>query len=117
MFKLCVHEFTSACSLQRPYVCTIDDCRSAYRRKDHLNRHLLQHQGKLFKCPIENCKSEFAFQGNVKRHVVELHSEDCPSTSIEGQKQHVCQEPGCGKVFQLLQSCGNMRVLMVGFYF
>ncbi|KAL6186507.1 hypothetical protein ACLB2K_042627 [Fragaria x ananassa] len=36
----------------------------------------------------------------IKRHVVELHSEDCPSTSIEGQKQHVCQEPGCGKVFQ-----------------
>ncbi|KAL6219549.1 hypothetical protein ACLB2K_007308 [Fragaria x ananassa] len=76
----------------RPFVCTIDDCRSTYRRRDHLNHHLLQHQGKLFKCPIENCKSEFAFQGNVKRHIVEFHSEDRPSTSVEGQKEHVCQE-------------------------
>ncbi|KAL6228280.1 hypothetical protein ACLB2K_002233 [Fragaria x ananassa] len=84
----------------RPFVCTIDDCRSTYRRRDHLNHRLLQHQGKLFKCPIENCKSEFAFQGNVKRHIVEFHSEDRPSTSVEGQKEHVCQEPGCGKVFQ-----------------
>ena len=65
-----------------------------------MNRHLLQHQGKLFKCPIENCKSEFAYQGNVKRHLEECHSEGCPSTSVEGQKQHVCQEPGCGKAFQ-----------------
>ncbi|PRQ33290.1 putative transcription factor C2H2 family [Rosa chinensis] len=38
--------------------------------------------------------------GNVKRHAVEFHSEDCPSTSDEGQKQHVCQEPGCGNVFK-----------------
>ncbi|KAL5556809.1 hypothetical protein UlMin_039045 [Ulmus minor] len=87
-------------SLERPYVCSVEDCHSSYRRKDHLTRHLLQHQGKLFKCPIENCNREFSFQGNMKRHVKELHDEDNPSSNIFCQKQYVCPESGCGKVFR-----------------
>ncbi|KAJ4827665.1 hypothetical protein Tsubulata_017675 [Turnera subulata] len=86
-------------SLERPYACSVDDCHASYRRKDHLTRHLLQHEGKLFKCPIENCKREFVSQGNVMRHVSELHSEKCPN-HMEGQRQHVCPEPGCGKMFK-----------------
>ncbi|KAF2317429.1 hypothetical protein GH714_022237 [Hevea brasiliensis] len=86
-------------SLLRPYVCSVDDCHASYRRKDHLTRHLLTHEGKLFKCPTGNCNIEFVFQGNVKRHVKELHSEDSPSAKC-GQKQRVCQETGCGKVFR-----------------
>lgn len=78
----------------------MDDCRSSYRRKDHLTRHLLVHQGKLFKCPIENCKSKFSILGNMKRHVKEQHNDDHPSTSTECEKQHVCQEVGCGKAFR-----------------
>ncbi|XP_060668640.1 transcription factor IIIA-like [Ziziphus jujuba] len=84
-------------SLERPYRCSVEDCHSSYRRKDHLTRHLLQHQGKLFRCPIENCNHESAIQGNVKRHGRQLHDEDRPSTT---QKQYVCQEIGCGKAFR-----------------
>ncbi|EOY17266.1 hypothetical protein SCA6_009669 [Theobroma cacao] len=88
-------------SLERPFVCSVDDCHANYRRKDHLNRHLLRHKGKLFKCPIENCNREFAFQGNMKRHVKEFHDdEDSSSPGLGSQKQHVCQEVGCGKVFK-----------------
>ncbi|XP_045802408.1 transcription factor IIIA-like [Trifolium pratense] len=88
-------------SLERPYICTFDGCQVSYRRKDHLNRHLLQHEGKKFKCPIENCNRDFSFEGNVTRHVKQFHNKDS-STSIDVkiQKQHVCPEIGCGKVFK-----------------
>ncbi|KAM1046864.1 hypothetical protein PS2_026062 [Malus domestica] len=99
-------------SLERPYVCSVDDCHSSFRRKDHLNRHLLQHQGKLFKCPIENCNRGFVCQGNMSRHVKKLHNDDGTYVG-RGQKQHVCQEIGCGKVFQFaskLQKHENSHV-------
>ncbi|XP_050116885.1 transcription factor IIIA-like isoform X1 [Malus sylvestris] len=99
-------------SLERPYVCSVDDCHSSFRRKDHLNRHLLQHQGKLFKCPIENCNRGFICQGNMSRHVKKLHNDDGTYVG-KGQKQHVCQEIGCGKVFQFaskLQKHENSHV-------
>ncbi|CAK9188667.1 unnamed protein product [Ilex paraguariensis] len=90
-------------SLERPFTCPVDDCHSSYRRKDHLTRHLLQHQGKLFKCPIQNCNRRFAFQGNMKRHEKEFHSEESVSSDVEeARKQYVCPEIGCGKVFKYL---------------
>ncbi|KAF5741837.1 zinc finger family protein [Tripterygium wilfordii] len=87
-------------SLERPYTCLVADCHASYRRKDHLTRHLLVHQGKLFDCPIENCNNKFSLQGNMTRHVREFHSENSPLVDVGCQKQYVCQEPGCGKVFQ-----------------
>ncbi|XP_027342164.1 transcription factor IIIA isoform X2 [Abrus precatorius] len=87
-------------SLERPYVCTVNDCQASYRRKDHLTRHLLLHQGKTFKCPIDNCNLEFTVQGNMKRHVNEIHDDSSINASVKSEQQYLCPEIGCGKVFR-----------------
>ncbi|CAA3008157.1 transcription factor IIIA-like isoform X1 [Olea europaea var. sylvestris] len=84
---------------ERPFTCPVDDCHSCYRRKDHLARHLLQHQGTLFECPMEDCKRRFAFQSNMKRHVKENHCESS-SVNAEHSKKYLCSEIGCGKAFK-----------------
>ncbi|CAN0906960.1 Transcription factor IIIA [Linum grandiflorum] len=89
-------------SVERPFKCCVDGCPASYRRKDHLTRHLLQHEGKLFKCPVEGCSVEFAFQGNIKRHAQVMHGECCKTNDVEVPKQFACEEPGCGKVFPFL---------------
>jgi hypothetical protein len=82
--------------LQRSFAYHVDGCPFTYSRKDHLNRHLLTHQGKLFACPIEGCNRKFSVKGNVQRHVEEIHKDG----SLCEKKEFTCLEANCGKTFK-----------------
>ncbi|KAL1331129.1 hypothetical protein AAHE18_12G161200 [Arachis hypogaea] len=89
-------------SLERPYVCTVDDCQASYRRKDHLTRHLLQHEGKTFKCPMENCNLIFSIKeigcGKVFKFASKLRKHEDSHVKLQSVDV-VCLEPGCMKHF------------------
>ncbi|KAJ1426944.1 Zinc finger C2H2-type [Sesbania bispinosa] len=109
----------------KTFTCPVENCNLEFLFQSNLKRHKsawerfsdlhqsyksmkifivkivnLLHQGKTLTCPVENYNLEFSLQSNLKRHVNEFHDENSNPSNVESQKQYVCPEIGCGKVFR-----------------
>lgn len=64
----------------RPFVCTYKDCKSAFKRYEHLKRHNLMHTGERpYRCRFPGCSKSFSRSDNLSQHH-KVHSVDSMHT-------------------------------------
>ncbi|KAI4290771.1 hypothetical protein PAPHI01_0045 [Pancytospora philotis] len=56
-------------SFERPFVCEYYGCRRAFKRQEHLKRHVKMHTGERpFKCLFPGCQKSFSRSDNLNSH-------------------------------------------------
>lgn len=54
---------------ERPFICEVEFCDRAFKRHEHLKRHMKMHTGdKPFKCSFPNCNKTFSRSDNLQQH-------------------------------------------------
>ena len=105
-FKGCGKQFYSSLALNnhlnihtgdRPYHCTHQGCKKAYKQRSHLRYHLLNHDENMKKlcpgphaCSYEGCGKTFYSSQNLKNHM-NVHTGDRP---------YCCAYEGCKKAYK-----------------
>jgi hypothetical protein len=55
---------------ERPFVCTVPLCERAFKRYEHLKRHMKMHTGdRPYKCCFPGCKKSFSRSDNLSQHM------------------------------------------------
>lgn len=82
-------------------MCPMDGCGNCYKRWDHLNRHLLQHEEKGLLCPRLGCIMSYSNRYNLQRHLRNHDLKgDLQRGRLESEKVHPCPEPDCSATFK-----------------
>ncbi|KAH9410994.1 hypothetical protein HK407_09g14080 [Ordospora pajunii] len=57
------------CMKDRPFVCSFNSCKRAFKRYEHLKRHILMHTGERpHKCKFPGCSKSFSRSDNLSQH-------------------------------------------------
>ncbi|KAM0671232.1 hypothetical protein OCOL_001680 [Ordospora colligata] len=57
------------CMKDRPFVCSFNNCKRAFKRYEHLKRHILMHTGERpHKCRFPGCSKSFSRSDNLSQH-------------------------------------------------
>ena len=68
---------------ERPFVCKEPECLSAFKRLEHLKRHMKRHTGeKPYKCPFPGCLKAFSRSDNLSQHF-RIHNISSVHSSIK----------------------------------
>lgn len=61
---------TKDCLKERPYICEVAFCERAFKRYEHLKRHMKMHTGdRPFKCKFPCCNKSFSRSDNLNQHM------------------------------------------------
>lgn len=72
----------------RPFVCKQPDCKRAFKRLEHLKRHLFMHTGERpYKCKFPGCSKAFSRSDNLSQHH-KIHN--VPNSSVKAKNYGSC---------------------------
>ena len=65
-------------SEEKPFRCGYPECTKRFKRKHHLEEHIVLHSGNRYKCTHPECNESFGYQGVLKRHILTKHTIERP---------------------------------------
>ena len=65
-------------SEEKPFRCSYPECTKRFKRKYHLEEHIVLHSGNRYKCTHPECNESFGYQSVLKRHILTKHTIERP---------------------------------------
>ena len=65
-------------SEKKPFRCGYPECTKRFKRKYHLEEHIVLHSGNRYKCTHPECDESFGYQRVLKRHILTKHTIERP---------------------------------------
>ena len=65
-------------SEEKPFRCGYPECTKRFKRRHHLEEHIVLHSGNRYKCTHPECNESFSYRMVLKRHILTKHTIERP---------------------------------------